>query len=347
MVAAAVAVDKELYMITHQKPPEEEKNMTHVTSKIKSILSYRFGFVITFAVIVAALIFSCPVSAKTPKQKTFKSPDEAVKAMVSAIKANDARELTVIFGPDSKTLVFSGDEVADKTGRDNFIKAYGEKNRLETINGNKVILYVGNGDWPMPIPVVKKGNSWRFDTKAGKEEILQRRIGKNELNVIQVCKTYVDAQLEYVPRDYDGDGLFEYAQKLLSAPGKKDGLYWETKEGEEKSPLGTFMAGAAKEGYFPKDGKSKPTPFHGYYYKILKEQGEDAPGGAYSYVANGKMIGGFALVAYPAQYGNSGVMTFIVNKDGVVYQKDLGKNTSKNVQAMKAFNPDKTWKKAE
>ena len=321
--------------------------MTHITSKVKNILAYRFGFEIIFAVIMAALIFSCPVSAKTPKQKTFKSPDEAVKAMVSAIKSNDTRGLAVIFGPDSKILVFSGDEAADKNDRNDFIRAYEEKNRLETINGNKAILYVGKDDWPMPIPVVKKSNSWHFDTKAGKKEILQRRIGRNELNVIQVCKAYVDAQLEYAPKDYDGDGLFEYAQKLLSTPGKKDGLYWETKEGEQKSPLGTFIAGAAKEGYFPKDGRSKPAPFHGYYYKILKEQGENAPGGAYSYVADGKMIGGFALVAYPAQYGNSGVMTFIVNKDGIVYQKDLGKNTAINVQAIKTYNPDKTWKKAE
>ena len=321
--------------------------MMYMTSKVKNVLAYRFGFEIIFAVIMAALIFSCPVSAKTTKQKTFKSPDEAVKAMVSAIRSNDTRGLAVIFGPDSKILVFSDDEAADKNDRNDFIQAYEEKNRLETTNGKKVILYVGKDDWPMPIPVVKKGNSWHFDTKAGKKEILQRRIGRNELNVIQVCKAYVDAQLEYAPKDYDGDGLFEYAQKLLSTPGKKDGLYWETKEGEQKSPLGAFIAGAAKEGYFPKDGKSKPAPFHGYYYKILKEQGENAPGGACSYVANGKMIGGFALVAYPAQYGNSGVMTFIVNKDGIVYQKDLGKNTAINVQAIKTYNPDKTWKKAE
>ncbi|MCX5826941.1 MAG: DUF2950 domain-containing protein [Deltaproteobacteria bacterium] len=321
--------------------------MMHITSKTKNNFVHPFGLAITFAVIMVTLIFSCPVSAKAPKQKTFGSPDEAFKAVVTAMKARDTRELTAIFGPDSKNIVFSGDEVADKSGRDNFVRAYEEKNRLETVNGNKAILYVGNNDWPMPIPVVKKGNGWRFDTKAGKEEILQRRIGKNELNAIQACKAYVDAQLEYAPRDYDGDGLFEYAQKFLSAPGKKDGLYWETKEGEQKSPLGAFIAGAAREGYFQKEGKGKKIPFHGYYYIILREQGKDAPGGAYSYVANGKMIGGFALVAYPAQYGNSGVMTFIVNKDGLVYQKDLGKNTAKIAQGIKAYNPDKTWKKAE
>lgn len=321
--------------------------MTQIASKAKFLSVHSFGLAITFAVIMVTLIFSCPVFAKGAKQKVFGSPEEAFTAMVKAMKGQDTRELTVIFGPGGKNLVFSGDDVADKTVRDDFVKAYEEKNRLETVNGNKAILYVGNNDWPLPIPVAKKGNGWRFDTKAGKEEILQRRIGKNELNAIQACKAYVDAQLEYAPKDYDSDGLFEYAQKFLSTPGKKDGLYWETKEGEEKSPLGAFIAVAAREGYLAKEGKGKPGPFHGYYYIILKGQGKDAPGGAYSYVANGKMIGGFALVAYPAQYGNSGVMTFIVNKDGLVYQRDLGRNTAKIVQGIKTYNPDKTWKKAE
>jgi hypothetical protein len=324
-----------------------KKIMTHIASKSKNILTYRFAFAITLAVVIATLIFICPVSAKAPKQKTFGSPDDAVKAMVTAIKAHNTGGLTEIFGAGSKDLFLSGDKVDDKGGSENFIRTYEEKNRLETFNGNKAILYIGNNDWPMPIPVVKKGNRWCFDTNAGKKEILQRRIGKNELSAIQACKAYVDAQLEYAPRDYDGDGLFEYAQKFLSTPGKKDGLYWEAKEGEEKSPLGVFIANAAKEGYFPKDGKNKPVPYHGYYYKILKEQGEDAPGGVYSYVVDSKMIGGFALVAYPAQYGNSGVMTFIVNKDGVVYRKNLGKNTARIVQGIKAYNPDKTWKKEE
>ncbi len=322
--------------------------MMHIIFKTKRNALHPFVLAITFAVIMATLIFSCPASARAPKQKTFGSPDEAVRAVVAAIKAYDTKGMTAILGAGSKALVFSGDEVADKAGCNNFIKAYEEKNRIETVNnGDKAILYVGNNDWPMPIPIVKKGNSWRFDTKAGKEEILQRRIGRNELNVIKVCKTYVDAQLEYVSRDYDGDGLFEYAQKLMSTPGKKDGLYWEIKEDEQKSPMGAFIAEAAREGYFPKKGKSRPVPFHGYYYKILKEQGEDAPGGAYSYVANGRMIGGFALTACPARYGNSGVMTFIVNKDGQVYQKDLGRDTMRIFQEMKAYNPDKTWKKAE
>jgi hypothetical protein len=321
--------------------------MIHRILKIIDRNVYCFGFTIIFAVIAAAFIFSSPVLAKTPKQKIFSSPDEAVRSMVVAVKAGNIKGLKVIFGSDSKDLFLSGDEVADKDGSEKFIIAYEKKNRLEVFGGNKAILYVGSDDWPMPIPVVKKDKGWKFDTKEGKKEIIQRRIGKNELNAIQACKAYVDAQLEYSVRGYDGAGLFEYAQKFLSAPEKKDGLYWETKESEERSPLGAFFANAAREGYFPKDGKNKPVPFHGYYYKILKEQGEDAPGGAYSYIANGKMIGGFALVAYPAQYGNSGVMTFITNKDGVVFQKDLGRNTVKIAKDMRAYNPDKTWKKAE
>jgi hypothetical protein len=321
--------------------------MIYRTLKINNSFKRHFGFIIVFAVIMNALIFSSPVSGRTQKQKTFGSPDEAVKAMVTAIKGNDAGELMLIFGPDIKGLFLSGDEVADKAGKENFIIAYNEKNRLENFSGNRAILYVGNNDWPMPIPIVKKGNSWHFNSQDGKREILQRRIGRNELNTIQTCKAYVDAQMDYVSRDYNGDGLFEYAQKFLSTPEKKDGLYWETKEDEEKSPLGIFFANAAREGYFPKDGKNKPVPFHGYYYRILKEQGEGAPGGACSYVVKGKMINGFALVAYPAKYGDSGVMTFIVNKDGMVYQKDLGVNTAKIVKNIRAYDPDKTWKKAE
>jgi len=321
--------------------------MTHGAANTKYISGCPFGLAIAFAVIVFTLILSCPAFARGPNQKTFGSPEEAFTAMVKAMKGQDARELAVIFGPGGKKLVFSGDALADKAVRDNFVKAYEEKNRIENIDDNRIILHVGNNDWPLPIPLIKNGNVWRFDTKAGKEEILQRRIGKNELSAIKTCQAYVDAQLEYAAGDYDGDGLFEYAQKFVSAPGKKDGLYWETKEGEPKSPLGALIATAAREGYLAKEGKNKAVPFHGYYYKILKEQGKDAPGGAYGYVAKGKMIGGFALAAYPAQYGNSGVMTFIVNKDGLVYQRDLGRNTAKIVQGMKTYNPDQTWKKAE
>jgi len=202
---------------------------------------------------------------------------------------------------------------------------------------------IGKDDWPFPIPLVKKGDSWFFDTEKGREEVLNRRIGQNELSTIQTMLAIVDAQREYAVKDLDGDGVPEYARKFMSDPGKKNGLYWETKEGEELSPLGPAAAQAREEGY--KKSGNKPIPFHGYYYRILESQGKNAAGGAYDYVVKGKMIGGFAVVAYPAKYGNSGVMTFLVNHDGVVYQKDLGKITAKTANAMKKFDPDSTWKK--
>jgi hypothetical protein len=306
----------------------------------------RFGFSIIAAVIMLAGFYQSAFAADA-KQKSFKSPEEAVKALIDAVKGDDTKALLTIFGPAGKELIFSGDEVADKAGRDRFIKAYEEMNKLVSENDKKVILHVGNEEWPFPIPVIKKGENWFFDTKAGKEEILNRRIGRNELNAIQVCLAIVDAQREYALKDRDGDGLLEYAQKFGSEKGKKDGLYWEAKEGEEQSPLGPLAAKAVKEGYGGKKSGGKPSPYHGYYYKILKAQDKNAPGGAYDYVVKGKMIGGFALVAYPAEYGNSGVMTFMVNQDGVVYEKDLGKNTEKIATTMKKYDPDKTWKKVK
>jgi hypothetical protein len=306
----------------------------------------RFGFAITAAAIMLAGFYQSAFAADA-KQKSFKSPEEAVKALVGAVKGDDTKELLTIFGPEGKELISSGDEVADKAGRDRFVKAYEEINKLVSENDKRVILHVGNEEWPFPLPVVKKGENWFFDTKAGKEEILNRRIGRNELNAIQVCLAYVDAQREYVLKDRDGDKLLEYAQKFVSKKGEKDGLYWEAREGEEQSPLGPLMAKAVKEGYTGKKSGEKPSPYHGYYYKILKAQGKNAPGGEYDYMVKGKMIGGFALVAYPAEYGNSGIMTFIVNHDGVVYEKDLGKDTEKIATAMKKFDLDRIWKKVE
>ena len=285
--------------------------------------------------------------AAEPKQKTFASPEEAVKALVAALKAEDTKALSALFGPGSKELVSSGDAVADKARRDRFVSDYESKNKLEEAGPDKVVLYVGNQDWPFPIPVVKAQGAWRFAAKEGQEEILARRIGGNELGAIQVCLAYVDAQREYVMKDHDSDGLLEYAQKFWSDAGKKNGLYWETKAGDEQSPFGPLVGGARKKGYTAKQSGSKPAPYFGYYYRILTGQGKSAPGGAYDYVVKGNMIGGFALVAYPAQYGASGIMTFMVNHDGVVYQKDLGKNTEKNALAMKLFNPDSKWKKVE
>jgi hypothetical protein len=296
------------------------------------------------AAALIALVLSGPSLAATVKQRTFASPEEAVKALVEALKSKDTKALEEIFGPGSKDLVSSGDPVADSAEYERTVNHLEQKSRLEQSAG-KVILYAGNEEWPFAIPIVKKDALWRFDLKQGREEILARRIGRNELSAIQFCLAYVDAQREYALKDRDTDGLLEYAQKFRSDTGKKNGLYWDVKAGEAQSPLGPLAAVAQKQGYSTK--REKPEPYLGYYYRILKAQGKEAPGGAYDYVVKGKMIGGFALVAYPAKYASSGVMSFIVNQDGVVYEKDLGRNTEKSVQAMKLFNPDSSWKKVE
>jgi len=304
-----------------------------------------------FALVCAAAIaLSAPDSSAATakaKQKTFASPEEAVKALVDALKTGDKAELSAIFGPGSESVISSGDNVLDKAERERFLKNYEEKNSLEKKGDDEVILQVGKDDWPLPIPIRKTGSAWSFDTKAGKEEILNRRIGRNELNVIDLLEAYVDAQREYARKDWDGDGVYPYAQKIQSTPGKKDGLYWEVKEGEEESPLGPLAARAAQEGYTRKPKTEKPSPYYGYYFRILKAQGKHAPGGAYDYVVKGKLILGFGLVAWPAKYGSSGIMTFIVNQEGVVYQKDLGRGTAKAAGAMKRYDPDPTWKKVE
>ena len=293
--------------------------------------------------LIAVTFGTCP--GVPQDQDTFASPDEAVKALVDALKAFDAKALSAIFGPGSKDVISSGDPIADKTANERFINLYAQKNKLEETDANKVVLYLGNKEWPFPIPIVKKDAVWQFDTNEGREEILARRIGRNELSVIQICLAYVDAQREYALKDRDG--LLAYAQKFVSDSGKKDGLYWEAKEGDEQSPLGPLVAAAQEQGYTGRQSGDKPVPYHGYYYRILKAQGKHARGGSYDYVIKGKMIGGFALVAYPARYGSSGIMTFIVNHDGVVYQKDLGENSEKAALGMKLFNPDSTWKKVE
>ncbi len=303
----------------------------------------RCGALVVAAAFIA-LVISGPAYGETVKQRTFASPEEAVKAMVEALKANDVKGLEAILGPGSRNLILSGDPVADKAAREGFVKRYEEKNRLEQTT-DKAVLSIGNEDWPSPIPIVKMDGLWRFDAAAGAEEMLARRIGRNELSAMKVCMAYVDAQREYYLKDRDGDGILEYAQKFGSDKGKKNGLYWPAKEGEEQSPMGRLVVVAQKHGYTKKG--TGPQPLFGYYYRILTGQGKNAAGGAYDYIVKGNMIGGFALVAYPAKYGASGIMTFVVNHDGVVYQKDLGKNTEKAAQSMKLFDPDSTWKKAQ
>jgi hypothetical protein len=316
---------------------------THTQKKEKWFVT----FLCTVALAAVVIILAVPLHsyAAPAKQKTFASAEEAVKALIDAAKAGNQEELMAIFGPAAKDVLSSGDAVEDRTVRERFVRAYESKNALVQDGDARAVLQIGPHDWPFPIPIVKKNQQWSFDTKKGKEELNNRRIGRNELSTIQTSLAYVDAQREYAAKDRDTDGLFEYAQKFVSTPGTKDGLYWEAKPGDEESPFGDLFARATREGYKKTD--NKPTPYHGYYFKILKAQGKNAPGGAYDYVVKGRMIGGFGMVAYPANYGVSGVMTFVVNHDGIVYEKNLGKDTAKIAQAMKLFNPDKTWKKVE
>ena len=293
-----------------------------------------------FSLTIAALL--CAATSVAMAQQTFKTPEEAATALVNAAKSGDSKSIVTVLGPDGEDIVSSGDEVADAATRAKFIAAYDAKHTIAMEGDSKAVMVVGPDDFPLPIPLVRKDGLWRFDTAAGREEILFRRIGENELDAIQSALAYVDAQDEYAEKDRTGAGVNTYAQRIISQPGKKDGLYWPTSQGEPPSPLGELVAEATKQGYRVGAGR---TPFHGYYFKILTKQGAAAAGGELEYIVNGKMIGGFALVAYPAEYRNSGVMTFIVNHAGTVFQKDLGPNTAQVAERMTAFNPDKTWQK--
>ncbi|MGB9079877.1 MAG: DUF2950 domain-containing protein [Desulfuromonadaceae bacterium] len=281
------------------------------------------------------------------RQSSFRSPSEAVNRLVEAVKGNNSKALKFILGPDSERLISSGDPVTDQAGRDRFIELYNEKNHLEQKGSNKTVLILGKDEFPFPLPLVRKGRMWVFDTKAGSREILNRRIGRNELAVMDVLRDYLEAQREYARKDHNGNGVLEFARKLNSTSGTQDGLYWEVKEGEESSPFGPLVAKADCEGYGKLFEAAPPEPFHGYYFKVLMKQGKNAEGGAFDYLVNDNMVLGFALVAYPARYRASGVMTFIVNQSGVIYQKDLGNATVRIATDMTRFDPDKSWKKVE
>ena len=297
--------------------------------------SLGIALVLTIGVHGAAL-------AVPPGQKSFESLDDAVNALIRAFRSGDQKSLVQILGPKGRPVISSGDAVADRAAYERFVASYDRAHRLEG-GGGKVVLYVGDDDYPVPIPLVPDGPRWYWDTDAGDDEILFRRVGRNELATIQVCLAYVDAQREYYSRDR-GAGMLEYARRLESTKGKRDGLYWETKPGERPSPLGQLVAEARSAGY-TKPEPGKRMPYHGYLYRPLYSQGPEAPGGAYDYIVKGHMIGGFALVAYPATYAVSGITTFIVSHDGTVYQKDLGPRTPQIANTMKTFNPDKTWTK--
>jgi hypothetical protein len=295
---------------------------------------------------VAMFVTSASVlSSVAMAQQDYKTPQDAVDALVATAKSGDQKAALVVLGRSGEDIISSGDKVSDDAVRQRFIVSYDAKHGIAMEGDGKAILVIGNNDYPFPIPLVRnKSGMWSFDTEAGRREILYRRIGHNELDAIETSLAYVDAQNEYAEKDRTGAGAGVYAQRFVSQPGKEDGLYWPTAPGEEESPLGELFAAASRQGYRAGEGRS---PYHGYYYKILTRQGPAAAGGAVDYIVNGKMMGGFALVAYPAEYRNSGVVTFIVNHDGTLFQKDLGPDTAQIAERMTSFNPDRSWKKTD
>ena len=340
----------------------KEDHAIRFSSSVPSA-GFRRGSAVFFAAALALAGATLRVaSAQTPGQSTFETPEAATKALTAAAKDEDRANLEKLFGADYGKLL-SGDPVEDKKDLDDFAAAVQESVGLVQVDGNTYTVTVGKDAWPTPIPLAMKDGKWFFDTDAGLQQVLDRRIGENELAAIETARAYALAQWDYYTQaDWDRDGVAEYAQRLISTPGKHDGLYWETNEDETPSPLGALVAQAQAEGYGPKPaapgasgkgGSDAETPdlprapYHGYYFKILTAQGAHAPGGKYSYIINGNMIAGYALVAYPSNYGNTGVMTFIINGQGRVYQKNLGEDTEKLAAAMIAYDPDSTWQRVE
>jgi hypothetical protein len=309
----------------------------------KLSLLFRCAPALALLLLLTATTLLSPLSIALAQQG-YKTPQEAVDALVASAKIDDQKAALVALGRDGEDIISSGDKVSDNAVRQRFIASYDAKHQIAMDGDNKATLVIGDNDYPFPIPLVKKVGLWSFDTENGRREILFRRIGHNELNAIQTTLAYVDAQNEYADKDRTGAGAGVYAQRFVSETGKKDGLYWPTAQGEEESPLGELFAAASRQGYRADQDRQ---PYHGYHYKILTRQGPAAPGGVADYVVKSKMIGGFALVAYPDEYRNSGVMTFMVNHQGTVFQKDLGPDTEKIAEAMTSFNPDKTWTKVD
>ena len=298
-------------------------------------------FLVGVVAILWTACFSIPSMCQQPGQKTFPSAEDASKALFTAAQNNDEKAMIEILGPDGRQIVSSGDDTEEAESRANFVQKYQQMHRLAKEPDGTTTLYVGAENWPTPIPLMNKGNSWYFDTEAGEAEIVYRRVGRNELSAIRVCEELVAAQKEYFAKQNS-----QYAQRIFSDEGQHDGLYWKAADGEPESPIGPLVASAVAEGFAP-SGAGAPTPFRGYYYHSLRRQGKNAPGGAKGYIVDGRMTGGFAFVAYPAEYRSSGVMTFIVDEDGVVYQKDRGKKTEALGKAMKEYNPNSSWQKAE
>ncbi len=314
--------------------------MRRTKLNLKKFCSVNFLGLGAIAFILAAC-FPAVSQAQQPGQKTFSSADEACHALVTALKNSDDKALLEILGPDGKEIISSGDPAEDAANRTNFVSKFHEMHRLVVEPDGTTTVYIGADNWPTPIPLVNKNGAFYFDTPAGKQEILYRRIGLNEMSAIRVCQELVAAQQEYFSKEHN-----EYAQRFVSNEGKHDGLYWLGTNNEFESPIGPLVANAGTPGDLAKNLQTGPVPFRGYYFRIITRQGKSAPGGAADYVVAGKMTGGFAFVAYPAEYRNSGVMTFIVDKDGVVYQRDLGPHTETAAKSIKSYDPDTKWQKA-
>ncbi len=304
------------------------------------------ALVAVIATICLTLLPIAGTAASSPRQIGFDSAVQAVQALVEAARADRPQQLLKIFGRAGRRLVFSGDPVADRLGRAKFVAAYDEAHRIEPQGDSRALLIVGEKEWPFPIPMVRHGRLWRFDAHAGVEAVIDRRIGRNELDAIEVCRAYVDAQRDFAALVRRSDGQVEYAQHFMSSPDKRDGLYWPIAAGEPESPMGPLVARARAAGYLAgKAVQHGAAPYHGYFYRILKRQGAHAPDGARDYLVDGRMSGGFALVAFPAHPGDSGIMTFIVNQDGIVYQKNLGRHTENIARRMREFDPGPSWSK--
>jgi Protein of unknown function (DUF2950) len=302
---------------------------------------------LTTIALMAAMVFSTAICfAQQGNEKTFASPGDAALALYNAAKTSDGRAADAIFGSSAADILHTGDKVADENMRTDFVKRYDQMHRVVLEPDGSVTLYVGADNWPFPISIVKNnGGSWYFDTEGGKKEILYRRIGRNENDAIEILHSLVDAQRDYMANTHDGDKTKHYAARFISSDGKQDGLYWKTTDNDPPSPIGPLLVSAGGEGYHMQQGKAEP--YHGYYYRILSKQGATAKGGARDYMVNGQLTKGFAFVAYPAEYRNSGVVTFIVNQDGVVYEKDLGPDSEKIASSMTEYDPDKSWNPAD
>jgi hypothetical protein len=302
---------------------------------------------LALCVVSAATLLSCSRNTSSSVPRTFAKPEDAVTALSEAAKAKDLQEVLAIFGPEGKDLIDSSDVATARRNREIFTVAVKERWQLVDQGTGTKMLVIGNEQWPFPVPLVQVGNVWRFDTAAGKEEVIARRIGRNEIAAIRISKTYVAAQRLYAEKGHDGRRAGLYARVFRSESGKQNGLYWPVAPHQKRSPLGDLVARAAEEGTPIGQAGQAPSPFHGYLFKILTAQGDAAPGGAKDYIVNGELSGGFALIAWPAEYDVTGVMTFLVNQSGVVHEKDLGAATPATVLATVAYNPDSTWEKVQ